>query len=367
MKMEFKDRIEAAEIVLPCTELNETLAFFTDRLGFRVETILPADAPTTAVVSGYGLRLRLLLGASGSASVLRLLCRDPATLASGATELVAPNGSRIELVDANPPLVVPPEQQSFVLTRLGEGTDWKAGRAGMQYRDLISNRQGGRFIASHIRIPNGGPVPDYVHFHKIRFQMIFCYKGWVRVVYEDQGPPFLLRAGDCVLQPPEIRHRVLASSPGLEVIEIGSPAVHGTFADHGLELPTERVNPLRNFGGQRFVRHQAETATWLPWRLKGTARDFGIAEATNGLAGVRVARPCQGQAPKLLSHSAEFVFLFVLSGEMRLLREGEGPLRMVSGDSCVVPAGLAHALADCSSDLELLDVSLPARFETTFQ
>src|SRR6185436_13024852 len=109
---------------------------------------------------------------------------------------------------------------------------WTRGRAGMRYRDLIPGRQGGRFIASHIAIPEGGPVADYVHHHFVRVQLIYCHRGWVRVVYEDQGAPFMLEAGDCVLQPPGIRHRVLESSVGLEVIEIGSPAVHETFADH---------------------------------------------------------------------------------------------------------------------------------------
>ena len=41
-------------------------------------------------------------------------------------------------------------------------------------------------MASHIRIEKGGPVPDYVHFHRVRFQCIFCYRGRVRVVYEGQ-------------------------------------------------------------------------------------------------------------------------------------------------------------------------------------
>ena len=30
----------------------------------------------------------------------------------------------------------------------------------MHYRDLIPSRLGGSIIASHIRIPDGGPVPD---------------------------------------------------------------------------------------------------------------------------------------------------------------------------------------------------------------
>ena len=105
-----------------------------------------------------------------------------------------PNGTRIEIAAAPPPLVLPPLQASFVLSRIGDDAQWTTGRAGMRYRDLIPDRQGGRFIASHIQIPNGGSVPDYVHFHNIHFQMIYCYKGWVRLVYEDQGPAFVERS-----------------------------------------------------------------------------------------------------------------------------------------------------------------------------
>ena len=30
-------RIQSAEVVLPCAELDETLSFFMDRLGFRLD------------------------------------------------------------------------------------------------------------------------------------------------------------------------------------------------------------------------------------------------------------------------------------------------------------------------------------------
>src|SRR5207237_1333899 len=129
---------------------------------------------------------------------------------------------------------------------------WGRGRAGMQYRDLIPGRLGGRVIASQIRIPDGGPVADYVHHHRVRFQMIYCRRGWVRVVYEDQGPPFAMREGDCVLQPPGIRHRVLEASRGLEVIEVSAPSDHETFRDHELELPSANERRERVFSGQRF-------------------------------------------------------------------------------------------------------------------
>mgnify|MGYP003344461802 CR=1 FL=1 len=138
-------------------------------------------------------------------------------------------------------------------------------RAGMAYRDLIPGRLGGSIIASHIRIPDAGPVPDMVHYHLVGFQLIYCYSGWVRLVYEDQGPPFILSAGDCVIQPPEIRHRVLESSENLQVVEIGVPAEHLTTIDHEMTLPTPHVRPERMFGGQRFCRSEAAHASWGRW------------------------------------------------------------------------------------------------------
>jgi quercetin dioxygenase-like cupin family protein len=359
--VESLDRVQTARVVLPCTELEPTLDFFTERLGFRVDAIYPADEPTVAVVSGYGVRLQLDRGAQGAPGVVRLLCRDP----EGPKVLTAPNGTRIELVEADPPLVVPAVERSLVVSDPGDGSRWGTGRAGMLYRDLIPGRLGGSFVASHIRIPDGGPVPDYVHFHKIRFQVIYCYKGWVRVVYQDQGPPFVLEAGDAVLQPPRIRHRVLECSPGMEVVEIGCPANHETFADHELTLPTSDVDPERDFGGQRFVRHQAAVAEWGPFRLDGfDCRDSGIAASTDGLAGVRVARPRATPSPQRWRHDAELLFSFVLDGSLVLECEGYEPRRLDAGSSFVLPAGLSSSLADCSTDLELLEVALPAGFQT---
>lgn len=357
-------QVRAAQVVLPCTELEPTLDFFTDRLGFRVAAIYPADSPSTVVVSGYGLRVQLQKNGGGEPGSIRLLCSDPAAVAGGETELTAPNGTRIELVDADPPLVVPPVQPELVVSKHREAK-WGVGRAGMRYRDLIPGRLGGSFIASHIQIPGGGPVPDYVHFHKIRFQMIYNYKGWVRLVYEDQGPEFVMKAGDCVLQPPKIRHRVLECSDGFEVVEIGCPAEHETFGDLEMTLPTGVTNPERDFGGQRFVWHRAGEASWHPWRIEGFEhRDIGIADATDGLATATVARVSGTPTAKSVQHDAELLFLFVLEGTFTLRSEGHEDHRLEARDSVVIPSGMPHAFADASRDLELLEVALPAGFET---
>ncbi len=260
-----------------------------------------------------------------------------------------------------PEVSIDSPNREFVISRLNATNDaWYVGRAGMEYRDLIPGRLGGRYIASHIRIPGGGETQDYVHYHKSLFQMIYCKAGWARVVYEDQGPPFALEAGDCVLQPPEIRHRVLESSAGLEVIEVACPAEYETCADNELRLPTRDVLPERLFGGQRFVRHRAREASLGPWRLDGfEARDTGVAAATNGLAAARVVKSDSAITAIAQGHAGELLFLFILQGEIGIDSSGKGNHRLMVGDSCVIPAGVDYTLK-AGAGLEMLEISLPA-------
>lgn len=280
-----------AEVSLACApeQLIQSLEWFERMLGFRMEQIFPADSPRVAVISGHGVRVRLEPPSEGvAAGRLRLICRGGSNAQyvqmNGST---APNGTHIEIVNGSG-FTLPPLEPSLIVSRMGD-EKWSVGRAGMMYRDLIPGRLGGCFVGSHIKITEGGPVPDYVHSHNIRFQFVYCYKGWVRLAYEGQGAPFIMRAGDCVLQPPGIKHRVLESSQGLEVLEVACPAEHETTREHVLQLPTEDDGsrpeyPARQFSAvalsdvgpiqvrpQTFVWHQAASASWEDggWRFAG--------------------------------------------------------------------------------------------------
>jgi mannose-6-phosphate isomerase-like protein (cupin superfamily) len=347
-----------AHVVVATDRFTDDLALLLGDLGFRVDVIFPADSPSTAIVSGHGVRLRLESADAPRPVLLHLLTDEPGE------RVVLPGGSVIELRPAVTASALPDNRPSLVISRnTGESG---VGRAGMRYRDLIPDRWGGRFIASHITIPDGGPVPDYVHFHKIRFQLIFVKSGWVKVAYEDQGEPFVLHSGDCVIQPPEIRHRVLESSAGLEVIEIGCPAEHETIADWSLPLPTGIGDPQRTWDGQRFVRHVAEGAPYLPWRVAGWEyRDSGISSATDGLAGVRVARPAGPVDDGWIAHDTEFSQLVVLCGETTFHSQGGASVRLADGDSAAIPGGLRYRLTDPTDDCQLLDVTMPASFDCT--
>ena len=353
-----------AEIRLPTQELRDDLPFYTKTLGMRLDTIYPADDPEVAVLSGHGLRLRIEKGASEAPGTIRILTDDPDGFADGQRTLTAPNGTRVEIDELNPPLVQPGTEHAFVVRRLADQAPWVLGRAGMSYRDLVPTRLGGAMIASHIRVPDG-PVPDMVHFHKVGFQLIFCVGGWVDVLYEDQGGPLRLHAGDCFIQPPRIRHRVLETGEGIEVIEIGVPAEHITEIDHDMDLPTADLDPDREWDGQKFVHNIGSTGTFAPFRIPGfEARDTTIRDNTKDVASVMVARPSKGEIP-WTKHHGDILFTFVMSGTMRLEGEGKDPFQLSAGDAFVIPPDMATRYAAPSGDLQLLEVSLPGRFETS--
>ena len=364
-QMTTPDLIEAAELYLPAPDLKTELPFFLNQLGFRLDEIFPADDPAVALISGHGLRIRLDRSADVPPGRVRLRCTDPSAFAGGETVLTSPGGNIVEVVDAAPSLEMPETQHSFLVRHLKDSDAWVIGRAGMRYRDLIPDRLGGSIIASHIRIPDGGPVPDMVHYHVVGFQLIFCYRGWVRLVYEDQGPPFILEAGCCVIQPPQIRHRVLEASENVEVLEIGVPAEHITTIDHDMELPNGVINPDREWNGTRFVHHKLSEAVWTSWRIPGwESRDTGIGQATGGVAGVHVARPAKVEGA-WTSHDTDILFTFVKEGTLTLEVTGKDPYRLVAGDAFVLPPFLKARYVEVSADCELIETALGASFETT--
>jgi quercetin dioxygenase-like cupin family protein len=305
---------------LVCTDFDAALERLRGE-GARLDVIWPADAPHSAILTHRGKSLRL----------------------TACPEAPPPSGT------------LPAFAPEFVLTRAGNEAG--AGRAGMDYRDLIPGRLGGYAIASHIAIPEGGPVADWVHYHRIAFQLIVVRRGWVRVVYQDQGEPFVMAPGDMVLQPPGLRHRVLEASAGLEVVEIGCPAVHETFADHELALPNGEARLGRLYGGQLFMRHVAAAAPWTAWQ-GGEAQATALHAATGGRAEARLLRPGATAAIAVPPHDGEMVFGFVLEGTARLDLDGGHALG--PADAFAIPPDRPWRLTEMSGDFRLLQVTTRA-------
>jgi quercetin dioxygenase-like cupin family protein len=349
--------IERAGVVILCKDFSANLTFFTDSLGFRVETIHPADGPTHASIIGHGCRLYLEVGNEEPVHI-RLMVSPTSTLAG--KQLKAPNGSVVECVATQTGMSVEQLISSLIVNHEDADGSAQLGRAGMLYRDLVPGRQGGAIIASLIRIAEGGPVPDYVHFHEVLFQLIFCRSGWVRVVYEDQGEPFILHAGDCVIQPPTIRHRVLESGDNLEVIEIGYPAEHLTNADPTTSLPNAEVNPIRVWEGQSFIRHIASDAEWQQLSTGVELTDTKILNATQGLTDVKVIKADGASTWKQETvQPLTFEFLFVLDGDAHVSTSHDGEHALANGSSLVIPPGNSYTVNHVNQS-QILKLSLHA-------
>jgi hypothetical protein len=97
-------------------------------------------------------------------------------------------------------------------------------------------------------------------------------------------------------------------------------------------------------------------------------RDLGIAAATNGLAQAHVIRlipPCDpAEVSKRHFHDVEFQMIYVLKGWMKGEYEGAGVVTMREGSCWLQPPRIKHTVLDYSDDCELLEVIIPADFDT---
>lgn len=129
--------------------------------------------------------------------------------------------------------------------------------------------------------------------------------------------------------------------------------------------PAKRVRPK-----QRFVvsHHREEDFRADGLRAYAQYRDLGIAEGTHGLARAHVIRligPCDPkEVSKLHFHGVEFQMVYVLKGWVKTYLEGQGEIMMREGSSWTQPPRIKHLIRDYSDDCELLEVILPADFET---
>ena len=365
-----------AATIIGCEHFDRELQFFCEDVGMKVAMISPADNPHTAVVSGFGTQIELTTKGGHGPGTVRVRMDDPE---QAPHKLRSPGGTLIIFELAAP--AIPKAQPFFEMSRPGKDLELTPGRAGMEYRDLLTKRQGGRFVASTITIKDPGPVNDYVHYHLVRYQMIYCRRGWVKVVYEDQGPALRLTPGDFVTQPPGIRHQVLESSGELQVVELGCPAIHPTYTAPGFELPNIGKEPApappaiaERFGGQEFVHHKAAEEEWEPsefpgFEMAGTA----VAGATSDMVGVRTlkatANPAHGvdttsgsddSEPVYSPSASELLFVYILAGSAELRRPGGERVPVGADVAMTFTPRKPFELVAPSPGFKVLEVAMPA-------
>jgi uncharacterized RmlC-like cupin family protein len=129
--------------------------------------------------------------------------------------------------------------------------------------------------------------------------------------------------------------------------------------------PKAKAQPKQRFNVNHF---RAEDFRADGLRSYAQYRDLGMSKATNGLLQAHVIRlipPCD---PAVVSkrhfHDVDVQMIYVLKGWIRSEFEGQGEVTMRQGAAWLQPPRIKHTVLDYSDDCELLEIILPAEFET---
>jgi mannose-6-phosphate isomerase-like protein (cupin superfamily) len=126
--------------------------------------------------------------------------------------------------------------QGFTVSHARDAGFERGLRSFFEYRDLgVKRCTDGHVVAHVIRAVPGAPLSGQAHLHHTTFQLVYVLKGWIDFEYEGHGV-VRLEAGSCVYQPPAIRHREVAHSDDVEMLEIVMP---GNFETE--EVPSVEV------------------------------------------------------------------------------------------------------------------------------
>ena len=120
---------------------------------------------------------------------------------------------------------------------------------------------------------------------------------------------------------------------------------------------------------QKFtVSHHREQDFDAGLRTYAKYRDLGIAPATGGMVQAHVIRMVPPYRPQEVAtphyHDVDFQMVYVLKGWYKTEFEGEGVHTFHAGSAWLQPPKIKHTVLGYSDDCELLEIVLPADFET---
>src|SRR5262249_10269695 len=128
--------------------------------------------------------------------------------------------------------------------------------------------------------------------------------------------------------------------------------------------PKARARPPQTF----TVSRPREEDFKAGLRTYAKYRDLGMSAATNGMVQAHVIRFVppfnREEISKRHYHVVDFQMIYVLKGWYESEFEGHGTIRMNAGSCWIQPPRIKHTTLGYSDDCELLEIVLPADFET---
>ena len=143
------------------------------------------------------------------------------------------------------------------------------------------------------------------------------------------------------------------------------PASQKTKAPRRLKAKTRaKARPKQRF----TLSHHREEDFDQGLRPYSAYRDLGIAPATGGMVQAHVIRMTKPFSANEVAiphyHDVDFQMVYVLKGSFTSEFEGQGVHTFHAGSCWIQPPKIKHTVRGYSDDCELLEIVLPANFET---
>ena len=143
------------------------------------------------------------------------------------------------------------------------------------------------------------------------------------------------------------------------------PASQKTKAPRRLKAKTRaKARPKQRF----TLSHHREEDFDQGLRPASAYRDLGSAPATGGMVQahvIRMTKPFSADEVAIPHyHDVDFQMVYVLKGSFTSEFEGQGVHTFHAGSCWIQPPKIKHTVRGYSDDCELLEIVLPANFET---
>ncbi|MGB7009759.1 MAG: cupin domain-containing protein, partial [Pseudolabrys sp.] len=143
------------------------------------------------------------------------------------------------------------------------------------------------------------------------------------------------------------------------------PASQKTKAPRRLKAKTRaKARPKQRF----TLSHHREEDFDQGLRPYSAYRDLGIAPATGGMVQahvIRMTKPFSADEVAIPHyHDVDFQMVYMLKGSFTSEFEGQGVHTFHAGSCWIQPPKIKHTVRGYSDDCELLEIVLPANFET---
>ena len=140
-------------------------------------------------------------------------------------------------------------------------------------------------------------------------------------------------------------------------------------ARHAVKAKTRaKARPKARPKQEFTVSHHREEDFDAGLRAYSAYRDLGLAPATGGMVQahvIRMTKPFEeGEVAIPHYHDVDFQMVYVLKGWFQSEFEGEGVHTFRAGSCWIQPPKIKHTVRGYSDDCELLEIVLPAEFET---